>query len=413
MTKLKSVFGISFLCFVSLPAIAREPPKQSDAACPSLYDGIAARIDADPELRSLHLDQKSCSSLRKLAAVLGNRDLPHHPEPTQVAGLASVAAIEVPPKATQQNTVPPKHGTAEYAQQNAQRFYVRQNALDAFYYLYPSIPDPKNSGSSSDSSSSASKASGANLSWTNDRLNRSQVFNIQAYTGFVVARQLDLRPSNDDSTPYVSKWAIAPWLYANGLLDQPAKTTDKSALQFGGETQIEVSRLGPFAITDVRFAPYYQTDFRGIANIQGIDALVEPYNLGALLGGADHAISDLMFFYWRLIGEADIRHVTAAGLTNMKSDTEYAWLGGSLQFKASFFPNSPNSTLANRIYLTGTAQWFDSLSAQPGLQNYVAELGYNLDPAGTSSISLQYSHGTDKSTLVKADQYKAQLNFKM
>jgi hypothetical protein len=184
-------------------------------------------------------------------------------------------------------------------------------------------------------------------------------------------------------------------------------------LQFGGEAQIEVSQLGPFAITDFRAAPYYQTDFSGLGNIFGVDALVEPYNPAWFLGVGSQVLGGLAFFYWRAIGELDYRAVSHAGLSNMHSGTEYAWLGGNLIGKVTLFPNSTISELANRINLTFTAQWFDSVAASSTLQNYIAEIAYNLDQAGSSAISFQFSDGTDKATLVKAKTYKVQLNVKM
>jgi hypothetical protein len=340
------------------------------------------------------------------------------PTPSQDMHAVLTRPAPVPEQSPPMPTVTPgpQPGTAEYVQEYGQRLFIRQNNLDAFYFLYPSVPNPNPtaSGAVDTGPASASKASGASVSWTDDTIKHTEVLNIQGYAGYVVARQLDLAAPGNDSTPYVSKWAIGPWVYANGILNDPAKTTDRSALQFGGELQAEVSGLGPFAITDIRAAPYYQTDFRGLGNIQGIDALLEPYNIGWFLGGADHAIlNDFVFFYWRAIGEVDFRNVDVPGLSNMRPHTDYAWLGGSLIFKGTLFPDSSIPELANRINLTFTAQWFDSVAAPSALHNYIAEIAYNLDVAGTSSVSFQYSNGTDKSTLVKANQYMVKLNYKM
>jgi hypothetical protein len=97
----------------------------------------------------------------------------------------------------------------------------------------------------------------------------------------------------------------------------------------------------------------------------------------------------------------------------MLPNTQYAWLGGSLIFKGTLFPNSTIPELANRINLSFTAQWFESVAASSTLHDYIAQIAYNLDAAGTSSISFQYSTGTDKSTLLNDTQYKVGLNVKM
>lgn len=412
-------------------ATATNKSLASQPRCVTLRSAIARTIEGDSELQKLHLEKVSCVTLRKLTGIL-NAGLQSTtaPGPLEAHGEPAAAnrptdlyyALRLPKALPLAETLPPppppqpQPGTAQYAQEYGQRFFLRQNNLDAFYFLYPSVPSqsPAASGSADTGAASAAKASGASFSWTDNQLAHSQVFNTQSYAAVVVARQLDLDAPTPNWTPYVSKWAIAPWIYANGVLNDPAKTTDKSALQFGGEAQVEVSRVGPFAITDVRVAPYYQTDFRGLASIQGIDALVEPYNLDWYLGGAyRNLLGNIAFFYWRAIGEFDARNVDAAGLTNMLPRTDYAWLGGNIIAKATLFPNSEIPELANRINLTFTAQWFDSVASPSTLHNFIAEIAYNLDVAGMSSVSFQYSNGTDKSTLVTANQYKLQLNVKM
>lgn len=407
---------VFLLCLIGMCVLPREGQAQASKTCP-VYEAIEPAIKSDRELRNIPLERlkdRICNEPRLRKLVLqkeSDRAITH----TQIT-----SADRPPRRVTSALTDPPVNSAhivpapqPQYAQEYGQRFYARQNNLDAFYYLYPSLPLPNPADTTS--FASASKASGASFSWTENQLANTQAYNIQSYVGYVVARQLDLyAPPNSGSMPYVSKWAIAPWAYANGILNAPEKPTDKSALQFGGEAQVEISRLGPFAITDFRLAPYYQTDFRGQGDSQGFDLLIEPYNLDVLLGGADHSVlNGLAFFYWRVIGEMDVRHVNDPGLSNMLPNTQYAWMGGNLLLKTTLFPDSDNIYIANRINLTMTAQGFDSVAARSNLYNLIAEIAYNLDPAGNSSVSFQYSHGTDKSTLLFSDQYKVQLNFKM
>jgi hypothetical protein len=351
-----------------------------------------------------------CDTLQRLAQVLKGS----LPEATRKTGSSSPKPALSDKRPANAKMVPqkpvnngPQHGTAEFAQENAPRFYIRQNALDSFYYLYPAVP-------SSNASGAASKALGASVSYTNDQIAKTQTVSIQTYTAYVVARNLAIFPPDNYTGPYVSKWAIAPWLSAAGILNEPPSPKEKSALQFGTDGQFEVSGLGPFDVQDFRLAPYLQTDFRGLGRIAGFDALWEPYNLGVLLGGADHAIlNDFMFFYWRLIAETDVKHVENAGLSNLASHHDYAWVGGTLQAKMFLFPNSPDQNLASRIYLSESYQFFDNAASSQRIAQFVSEIGYNLNPDGSSSISLQYTNGTDKATLVNSRQYKAQFNYKM
>jgi hypothetical protein len=409
MLKRHPLSSFVILGFISVSAMTARSEAQERVSCAALYKALSGGDVGDSQLRKLPLDKLFQSCLQRMNHL--SVALPVKP--------IKVDNAPPPTALTPSKPAAPQPGTAAYAQEYGQRFYVRQDNLDAFYYLYPSVTDPNPStptspDSTDTSASSANKASGGSISWTDDRLKNTQVFNVQSYVGYVVARQLDINAPDNSAAPYISKWAIGPWLYADGIQNEPQKKTDRSAIQFGGEAQVEVSRIGPFAIVDFRAAPYYQTDFRGYGDIEGLDALVEPYNIDWFLGGADHAVlNDFAFIYWRMIGEVDARHVGDAGLSNMISNTDYAWLGGSLMVKATLFPNSTNSALANRINLSGTAQWFDDIDGRSILHDYVAEIAYNLNAAGSSSVSLQYSHGTDKATLVTADQLKLSLNFKM
>jgi hypothetical protein len=377
---------IGFVCFFPGGVLAgQDATPDQKPACAS-FD---ARTIADGKLTDLHLERLSCESLAKLTAILNSGATPSRSDkPKTRPALSRAQETLLNPAVASANAKGPvqtpaptaaRHGTAEYAQENAQRFFVRQNALDSFYYLYPSVP-------SSTDASSASKALGASVSLTGDDIAKTKVLAVQAYSAYVIARQLDIRVPENFTGPYVSKWAIAPFLSANGNYNEPQTPKEKSALQVGVDGQFEVSRLGVFPIQDFRIAPYYQTDFRGLGNIVGVDALWEPYNIAAFLGGSDHAIlNDLMFFYWRLIGEADVRHVAAAGLTNLVSNRNYEWLGGTVQAKISLFPNSPDENLANRIYLSESFQYFADAGSSQTIQQFISEIGYNLNKDGTSS----------------------------
>jgi hypothetical protein len=136
--------------------------------------------------------------------------------------------------------------------------------------------------------------------------------------------------------------------------------------------------------------------------------------LSAFLGGTDHAIfNDLMLFYWRVVAEADVKRVDIAGETSFLSNHDYDWLGATLQTKVTLFPNSPNPDLAGRFYLSASYAFFDNAASSQRIEQLISEIGYHLSSDGASSIALQYTNGTDKSTMVNSRQYKATFTYKM
>jgi hypothetical protein len=296
-----------------------------------------------------------------------------------------------------------------------QSFFLRRDRTDVFSFLSPCGP---------------SDVPGASFSYTNDRLAKTQNLTVQALTGYTVARG----GSSDGNFNY----AITPSAYFNGTLTEPMKPTERNAIRFAADSEFAFHTSGFFLRNhSVDIAPYYQTDFRGRGRIEGIDAIWEPYNLDLHLGGRyDEQAPELIGFYWRLQAEADINHVYAAGLTNFLSNTDHAFLGGTVQARMILFQNMPEAgPLCGRIYVSATGQAFSDVDQGRGLSNYSAEIGYYLSSgvapywrycvprtgpeaplpsasATSSAISFVYSNGTDKTTLVNQRQYKVQLGFR-
>jgi hypothetical protein len=195
--------------------------------CPSIDEKTIERINKDQKLSALHVSDMPCDSLERLVQIIKDSaptatkkhllPTPQIPDPhSRATQLAANAAADATPKPE----------TADYAQQNAQRFFIRQSSLDAFYYLYPS---------------STNQASGASISYTNDEIAKTQAISVQGYTAYVVARDLAIFVPESYTGPYLSKWAIAPFLSASGSLNEPVSPKEKSALQLGGEVQFEIS----------------------------------------------------------------------------------------------------------------------------------------------------------------------------
>jgi hypothetical protein len=331
-------------------------------------------------------------------------------KPTAQAAMPAKAPTTGP---DQGQTTPVPTEAAKCANQS---FFLRRDRTDVFGFLVPCGP---------------SDVPGASASYTNDMLAHTQNLNIQALAGYTMTRG-----SNSEGT---FLYSITPSVYLGGVRAEPFKATERNAVRAAIDSEFLASTPDfIFRTQTVDIAPYYQTDFRGMARIEGIDALWEPYNLDILLGGRyDEQARRPVGFYWRLQGEADVNRVETAGRTNFTSGTNHAFLGGTLQARAIFFQNMPEvgEALCGRVYANGTAQRFTDAEAGRSISNYTAEVGYYLSSgvapywrfcvpkakgeaplpsasATSSSISLVYSYGTDKTTLVDQRQYKAQLNFR-
>jgi len=112
----------------------------------------------------------------------------------------------------------------------AQRLFVRADRLDNFFYAV-------NAG--------YGNAKGASVSYTNDRIAKTQAVTIGGIVSYVLTNTACI----DDpvpSAPYVSGFALAPWVSANGTLNEPFKPTEKSALKTGFVVQIEAAYTGLF-----------------------------------------------------------------------------------------------------------------------------------------------------------------------
>ena len=323
-----------------------------------------------------------------------------HRAPVAVASVQDAKRATPHPAAVAADPAPPCEN---------QSLFLRRDRTDIFSFLSPCGP---------------SDEPGATISYTNNQLANTQSGSVQGLLGYVIAR-------ND------AQYAFGPSVYVNGSWAEPFKpATERSVIRTAFDTQF----LAPTGdVTNyIDIAPYVQTDFRGIGRMVGIDALWEPYDIALLLGGRDdEQARRLVGFYWRLQPEADILHVETAGLTNFVSDTNYEFLGGTTQARMVLFQNMPEvgEFLCGRVYVDGTAQYFDNAATGRGISNYTAEVGYFLGSgvapywrfcvppvdgkaplpsasATASSISFVYSNGTDKTTLQNQQQYKVQFSFR-
>lgn len=278
----------------------------------------------------------------------------------------------------------------------AQRFFVRADPLDNFFYAV-------NAG--------YGNAKGASISYTNDQLAKTQTATIDGIVSYVVT---DAACLNDPVplAPYVSGYAFAPWFSANGTLNEPFKKTERSALKTGLDAQVETAYTGLFDRQYFDLSPYVQTDFLGQAQISGVNLAWQPVQHLIFLGQG-RPINDYIGGFWLLRAEADLMQVDKQGLTNLTKG-QHDWVGATAAAYVYFFPivseNKWPSWLLNRISFIGTAQFFRDTVTGQDIHYYTAALQYAL--SSSVSVSLEYDTGTTKDTLVNTNQYLVKLSYK-
>jgi hypothetical protein len=278
----------------------------------------------------------------------------------------------------------------------AQRFFVRADPLDNFFYAV-------NAG--------YGNAKGASVSYTNDQIAKTQTTAIDGIVSYVVTDAACLEDPVP-LAPYISGFALAPWISANGTLNEPFKATERSTLKTGFDVQVEAAYTGLFDRQYFSFSPYLQTDFLDEARIGGINLAWEPVQHLIFLGQG-RPINDYIGGFWQLRAEADLLQVDKKGLTNLALG-QHDWMGATARAYVYLFPiasehNWP-SWLLNRISFIGTAQFFRDAVTGQNIHYYSAALQYAL--SSSIAVSFEYDTGTTKDTLVNANQYLVKLNYK-
>ena len=255
----------------------------------------------------------------------------------------------------------------------------------------------------------SSKAKGASISYTKDQLTGQQTATINGMASFLAFYNLCPSPPDGDGA-FISGYAIAPYVLAKGNYTQPQLKSEHSALKFGVESELEVSRL-LFLRQTFTWAPYYQTDYRNIARVNGMNFYWDPVDTRVNLGGYFFGTGTNLDWFWEIRGEADVREVATPGLTNL-ANRDYAWGGVTAAIHFFLFPNADvPDFFRNRFVLNGTAKYFHDFRSNMDVHLYEAELQYKIAPDGSSAISFDYKKGTDKDTLVYFNQYMISLTY--
>ena len=272
--------------------------------------------------------------------------------------------------------------------------YIRRDRLDISVY---------------NASLAKASAKGASVSYTEDRQNGVDTATIDGVASYVIARSpCRARPTGTGvNEAFVSGYAIAPWLSADGTLNNSKK--ESSELKFGLDAQFEVFSGKLFDLQYVTVSPYVQTDFRFDAEAYGASATWEPLKLDWRLGGSYQQFSSVVDFFGQLQLEADALTVNRTGKTSLNEDQEYAWLGGTARLNTFLLPGQ----LDDKLYAVGEASLFWDIISGRSIEQYVGEVGINISEDKSTSLSLNYTYGTNKSILKKENKFKINLNYKL
>lgn len=370
----------------------------------------------------------------------------------------------------------------------AQALFIRSNSLDNFNYLQYIRPA---SGSSSSEANAQSSAIGASLSYTDNRLNSTQAATVNARISYLIFGKLcdaptimrrDVRtgqevPGTDISPPYLYGFGIAPFVSNDGTWNHPftststttkttnnkkasgtttttsvtnststttvtttshgtitttTKKTSTSAFRLGADFQLAYDTRNALLQENYFYAsPFYQTDFAGLAEIEGLDVSWQPTSTALHLGVA--SVDPLYLFIWQFKGETELSQVSNPGYT-IYTKGGHALVGETIRANLALFPlNSEyqygkwfEEWVAGRISLIGTQQYYWDFGSKQAAPYYSAILQYKLGQcvtdaktpvgspcaiAGSSALSFEYDTGRDKDTLVKTNQFKVTLNF--
>jgi len=287
--------------------------------------------------------------------------------------------------------------------------FIRRDRLDTFQLRAQNVP--------------LSNAKGASISFTDDLRTSTETLVVNGRAEYLLLAD-DAACEGSKQTAGTIRpaygFAFAPFVDAQGTINTPAKKSDVHNLQAGFDLQMNILNGPLFDDQYLVLTPYYQTDFDGAAQIQGITASWEPVNEDIHLGGYSGSPGPYVGWYWQLQTQFDEKRVTTVGFTGLHKGN-YDWFGGTIQVHFNFFPSqsasnpfyvSPNPWLEDRFYMNLTLKSFWNAANDRSVTWFEGELGYNLTTDGKSSVSVKYDLGTDKDTLITSKKYLLAINFK-
>lgn len=281
-----------------------------------------------------------------------------------------------------------------------QKLFIRSDPLDglALPFDYPYLIDGK----------------GASISFSGNQITNTQTLNANA---FLALRGDPIKDGN-------LLLGYGVFTYVNGTLNNPPRlATERNAFQAGIDLQAAYSGGDYSSLLVAGLRPYFQTDFRGYAQIGGFSLTFEPYRMNELnLGGRATTLvtgPQYVSWYWRILPELNYFHVSDQGQTAFRPNRDYALLGGTVQLRTLLFDGIGPAWLNGRFYFNGSLTQFWNVAAR-GKEfhdsqiefGYIISKGQPIDPSIplVTSISAVYNNGINRLTFAKRDEYKVQLN---
>jgi hypothetical protein len=275
-----------------------------------------------------------------------------------------------------------------------QRLFIRRNKLDLGLPGFAKNPVPR------------SDAEGARVSYSRDGLTNETVWTLDGVASFVLAANADWEGQvYTRGVPMLTAYAIVPWIDVRRRTSSnpKAKQTDVTTIGIDSTFEIYGGPLG--GVSYLTLAPSIQTDRQSDATIYNFTA---KWQASGILGmGRWYNITPGLQFTWRGGFEAIYQNVEKPGSFQLPG-SEFAWTGAWAQGKLRYMYN------ADYIFtLTTTVSehydWVNHRSA--GLLS--ANLAYQIDPNGITSVSIEYRRGREWSTWSSFDLLTAGLNFKL
>ncbi|MCK1654667.1 hypothetical protein IVA88_24940 [Bradyrhizobium sp. 149] len=313
---------------------------------------------------------------------------------------------------------PPKGGC-----ENEQRLFIRRDRLDTYQFrdstfITGFVP--------------RAKAKGASASFTHDQLGQTDSLTVNGRVSYVLIKNDPMSPcfeglpsdpyaKHDFNAPSLFGSTVAMWTDAQGAINSPRAKSERSALKVGFDAQASVIGGPIFDLQYLIASPYAQTDFRGEARVYGMTGAWEPIAPNLRLGGTIGAPAmSYLDWFWQFRAETDVKHVDAVGATALKRG-DYVWAGAVARLHLTPFPDrsvyDPFAApifpdLVGRLYADLTIHYHREFDRGIEALLWAAEVGFSITPDGGSSISVRYTDGTDKDTLIKQRQYLVALNYK-
>jgi flagellar biosynthesis/type III secretory pathway chaperone len=298
----------------------------------------------------------------------------------------------------------------------SQAFYVRRDRLDTFQLREKAV--------------TVSDAKGASVSYTANGVTSTNTLSVNGRVGTaflgpepfahcVDGKLGDPYTPTDLNQAHIG-YSFSPFVDAQGTTNTPKSKTESSALQGGVDLQTSVFDGPLFDHQYFIVTPYYQTDFRGLARVEGAQLGWEPVAPAVHLGGRLGVPNPYIDYFFQFRAEADFKDVQNVGTTGLAIGA-YRWIGGTGQLHVILFPDiaaieptqeSPFPFLVNRLYANGKIQYYWNEESGITAHLYEGELGYNFTPDGKTSMSFKYDNGLSKDTLIKMRQYLLSLNYK-